>query len=99
MKNSDSSTRLRSLTSPVARKKEYWSLSPQQLYKRVYENQFSPKHKKVLFPEAGRGGWADKKLLWEEERSLWSQNVSLTPARTGRQGKRPSDASEVIGSG
>ena len=66
MKNSDSSTRLRSLTSPVARKKEYWSLSPQQLYKRVYENQFSPKHKKVLFPEAGRGGWADKKLLWEE---------------------------------
>ena len=24
--------------------------------------------------------------------------MSLTPARTGRQGKRPSDASEVIGS-
>lgn len=46
---------------------------------------------------AGREKSLFQKLLWEEERSLWSQNVSLTPARTGRQGKRPSDASEVIG--
>ena len=47
---------------------------------------------------AGREKSLFQKLLWEEERSLWSQNVSLTPARTGRQGKHPSDASEVIGS-
>lgn len=45
---------------PVARKKECWGWQNPQTHQRFYERTVFPKNKKVLFPEAGRGNWANK---------------------------------------